>query len=87
MLYEVLQIVFSGGLHSLKQLAQQLDVSQALAESMIHDLVRMGYLKLVCGTCTEACACSLAGTCGIAGSGRIWALTEAGQEIVQSRAS
>jgi hypothetical protein len=88
MLHRFLQIVCSGGAFSLKQVAQQLDVSEALVESMIDELVRMGYLRPLEGICIDHCnGCPMAGTCSIGGSGRVWALTEAGKRIVQSGAS
>jgi hypothetical protein len=88
MLHELLRIVCSGGVHSLKQLAQQLDVSVALMETMIDDLARMGYLNPLNAECASNCnGCPVAGTCSIGGSGRVWALTEAGKNIVQSEAS
>ncbi len=87
MLHKLLHIIQSGNVHSLKQLAQRLDVSQALLESMIDELVRMGYLKALEATCTNGCdGCPVASTCSIGGSGRIWALTEAGQRMVQATA-
>jgi hypothetical protein len=88
MLHKLLRIVCSGGVHSLRQLAGQLDVSVALLETMIDNLARMGYLNPVKAECAGNCnGCPVAGACGIAGSGRMWALTEAGKKVVQSEAS
>lgn len=88
MLHELLSIVCSGGVHSLRQLAQQLDVSEALLESMINDLARMGYLNPLQAECASNCnGCPVDGTCSIGGSDRVWALTEAGRKLVQSEAS
>jgi predicted ArsR family transcriptional regulator len=88
MLNRLLRIICSGGTLSLKQVAQQLDVSEVLVESMIDELVRMGYLRPLEGICIDHCnGCPMAGTCSLAGSGRVWALTEAGIKIVQSGAS
>lgn len=88
MLHKLLKIICSGELHSLKQLAQQMDVSEALLETIMDDLVRMRYLALLNAECASNCSgCPVDGTCSIAGSGRMWALTEAGKRIVQLEAS
>jgi len=85
MLHKLLHIIRSGSVHSLRQLAQRLDVSQALLESMIDELVRMGYLRPIQADCGESCSsCPMSSSCGIGGSGRMWVLTEAGQRMVQA---
>mgnify|MGYP001093012673 FL=1 len=84
MLRKLLQILGSGGIHTFRQLAQQLDVSEKLLDSMIDELVRMGYLKPLDGKCTDDCShCPIAGVCTVAGLGRMWTLTEAGKRIAQ----
>jgi len=87
MLHKLLHIIRSANVHSLKQLAQQLDVSQTLLESMIDELVRMGYLRPIQAGCDESCSsCPMSSSCGIGSSGRMWVLTEAGQRMVQATA-
>ena len=75
MLERILQILATGGTHTLKHLAQQLDVSEELLESMIDELVHMGYLKPVHVKCGDDCNhCPTTGTCTSGGSGRVWVL-------------
>ncbi|MBM4429691.1 MAG: hypothetical protein FJ026_04985 [Chloroflexi bacterium] len=83
MLDRLLKLVSFGGAHSLKQLAQQLDTSEGLIESMLDELVRMGYLKSIAGNCHAACPdCPGANNSCLAGAGRLWALTDAGRKMV-----
>lgn len=85
MLHQLLQIIASGSVHTLKQLALQLDVSEALLDSMMDELVRRGYLRLVSATCCGDCGhCPMSSTCAVGSPGRVWVLTQAGQKIVQS---
>ncbi len=84
MLQQILQAVCAGGLYSLRELAQQLDISEELLESMIDQLVRMGYLKPLGASCVEHCHnCPEANRCSIGGSGRVWVLTARGEKIAQ----
>ena len=79
MLRQVLRIVAQGGIHTRRELAQRLDVSEELLEQMIDELVRIGYLKPVAGDCHHRCAgCPFATQCAIGGVSGIWALTEKG---------
>lgn len=79
MLNEVLSIIARGGIHTRRELAQRLDVSEEFLEQMIDELVRIGYLNPVVGDCHDRCAgCPFATECTIGGGGRIWALTEKG---------
>jgi DNA-binding IscR family transcriptional regulator len=76
---QVLRIAAQGGIHTRRELAQRLDVSEELLQQMIDELVRMGYLKPVAGDCDGRCAgCSFAAECAIGGAGRIWTLTGKG---------
>jgi predicted ArsR family transcriptional regulator len=84
MLLSLLQIIHSGQVHSLKQLAQQLDVSKALLKGMIDQLVRMGYLRQVKADCLGTCTgCRESSMCKTSDSPRLWALTEAGEKASQ----
>jgi len=79
MLERLLGLVATGGVHSYKALAQELNVTEALLDSMIADLVRLGYLRPTEGTCEGRCqGCPKSGTCGIGERGRLWVLTERG---------
>jgi len=46
MLEQVLDLLKDGELHSLKEIADKMNVSLPLLEKMIEELVRLGYLKL-----------------------------------------
>lgn len=84
MLQRILQAVSAGGVHSLQQLARQLDISEELLESMIDELARMGYLKPLGAPCAEHCQhCPEVNGCGIGSGGRAWALTASGKKIAQ----
>jgi hypothetical protein len=75
MLQQILQTVSAGGVHRLHELAQQLDISEELLESMIDQLVRMGYLKPLHVKCGDDCrGCPIASTCAIGNAGRVWVL-------------
>jgi hypothetical protein len=84
MLQRILQMVSAGGVHSLHELAQQLGISEELLESMIDQLVRMGYLEPLRPSCTGCCQhCPEANHCAIGGNARAWALTTRGQKLAQ----
>lgn len=84
MLEELLRIIAVGGTHQLKQLAHQLDVSEALLESMIEELVRLGYLQPLDARCCSNCkACPSAGECALGFANHVWVLTEAGKKLVE----
>jgi len=79
-----LQRLQNGGTYTVASLTRELGVSEALLELMIEDLVRMGYLAPVTGSCSGQCArCPLAKACTIGGSTRVWALTEKGSHKMQ----
>ncbi len=84
MLQKLLKIIGSGNVHSFTEIAQTLDISTELLESMVEQLVHMGYLKPLNATCGGNCrACPMAAACAIAATGRIWLLTQAGQRVAQ----
>lgn len=79
MLTQVLKTVADGGIHSLKNLARQLDVTEPLVEAMLEDLEKMGYLKRINTSCTGRCqGCESNPICAISAGGQIWSLTQAG---------
>jgi hypothetical protein len=81
----LLGMLAEGGVHTPAQLAVQLGVSERLAELMLADLSKMGYLRPISSvTCQElptggagpCTGCPVAGTCAVSGtSGQVWALT------------
>jgi len=81
-----MRVVAQGGIHTRRELAQRLDVSEELLQQMIEELVRIGYLNPVAGDCYDLCAgCPFAAECAIGGAGRIWTLTEKGAREVERR--
>jgi len=84
MLRKLLQLISAGGVHNLRELAQQLDVSELLLKNMVDDLVCMNYLKPLHAHCRDDCKhCPVTNTCTIGGSGCVWVLTEAGKKVAQ----
>jgi len=83
-LEKVLRTLRRGGTQRLQDLAQELDVSSELLESMIDELVRLGYLRRVEATCAGLCeACGEKARCVAGSRGRLWTLTERGQRAAQ----
>ncbi len=86
MLFELLEILRSGGAHTLTGIARRLDVSEALVQSMIDELVRLGYLRLAAQVCPGSCeACPMASCCANGAAGRLWTLTGAEHRARQSQ--
>jgi DNA-binding Lrp family transcriptional regulator len=86
MLQELLRVIDSPGPHSPRELARRLGASEALVQSMIDTLVRMGYLKPIEGARSNCDSCSSAAYCGEDGSARGWMLTKAGKRVVHNNA-
>jgi len=64
MIKKLLSIIKEGKVHSIREMAQTLNVSQNLVEQMISDLVRKGYLKEQPQECSQLCGdCSLNQLC------------------------
>lgn len=93
MLERILERLESGGMHSVRTLARELNVTEPLVEAMLADLERMGYLKRVCASgCSGDCAsCGLGASertecnpaCGIVGSGQLWTLARSNERPQQ----
>jgi hypothetical protein len=76
MLERLLRIVAAEGAATVSGMAQRLDVSPALAETMLADLVRQGYLKPLAVGCGGRCArCPLHTACLFEGPRRLWVLS------------
>jgi predicted ArsR family transcriptional regulator len=82
MLERVLASVAEGGLRSVGDLARQLDVSEALVETMLRDLAQRGYLREV-KSCRQECNHCPAGGCISFVPDKIWTLTAAGDRLTQ----
>jgi len=85
MLEKLLRLVAAGGVHSHAVLAQELDVTEALLDQMIEELVRLGYLRPVDASCPGRCEdCPMHETCGIGRGSRLWVLTERGERAARA---
>lgn len=77
MLERLLDLLQTGGSHRISDLAEALETTPEMVETMLEGLERMGYLKRLGKDCTGRCtACPLAGMCAAGGEGRVWAMTE-----------
>ncbi len=77
MLTRLLEMLKSGGVRRVADLARELGTTPELVEIMLEDLTRMGYLKQTGGSCSGACAhCEMAGFCAAGTQGQLWALTD-----------
>ncbi len=84
MLDNLLRIIATGGAHSYKELAHRLGISEALLDTMLEDLRRMGYLRLTGASCSACCEhCPMGDACAVGHAGRVWVLTEAGQRMAR----
>ncbi len=89
MLAELLRTLNSGGLHSMREVAQEMGVSEALIAEMADALARRGYLVPVtagCGSAAACSGCSMEPMCGTEArpAARILALTEQGRRAAAS---
>lgn len=78
MIEQLLRMVAEGGIHSYEELAQRLSISQPLLEAMLEDLSRLGYLRAVQNGCAGHCTGCGVSVCSLAGTRRLWTLTERG---------
>jgi len=69
------------GVCSYDELARELDVSQALVERLVADLLRSGCLRMAVDECMVAgcTGCPLHTSCSLPGSVRLWELTDKGR--------
>ena len=77
-------IAANEGVSSLDWLAREMDVPPAMAEQLIGELVRAGYLRTAYGECELAgCdACSLRSRCQPPVGVGLWELTEKGRRLL-----
>ena len=82
MLENLLELLASGELSTVQDVASRLSVSADLVEQMLQDLERGGYLVAVTGECDRHCAgCAQTSICAILGSRRVWRVTDKGQRL------
>lgn len=76
------------GSFALPELARRLGVSETMLDSMIEDLVRMGYLAPAGAGCEQgACQrCPQRGGCLLPSAARLWTVTPRGRKAVQAPA-
>lgn len=87
MLEQLLQLLAEGGVHSYKDLANHLSISQPLLEAMLEDLARLGYLRAVNEHCGGQCTACPIGSCSVKGPERLWTLTDKGSRAATRTAS
>lgn len=64
MLRESLRLIAAGSVTGVSDLAERLGVTPSLAEQLVADLVRLGYLQSPEATCSSRCrGCPLAQGC------------------------
>lgn len=82
MLENLLELLASGELSTVQDVASRLSVSVDLVEQMLQDLERGGYLVAVTGECDRHCAgCAQAAICAILGNRRVWRVTDKGKRL------
>ncbi len=78
MLKLLLERIAGGGTWTVEALAEELNATPALVETMLDDLTRRGYLKPVQNGCSGACAsCGMAAGCIQHAGQRLWTLNTA----------
>ena len=83
LLDDLLTHLISDKVHTMSELALEMDVSVDLLDQMLYDLERAGYLRAVERACGEQCTlCPERGICGVACRGRVWSMTEKGYRAV-----
>lgn len=86
MLERLLREVTAQGTVSSASLARSLGISEALAESMVEALRRMGYLQAAVGACPAPCdRCPVREACLFGGQARIWTLGRKGVLLLARR--
>ena len=73
LLEQLLALMRRGGVHSIAEVAAELETSPVLVETMLEDLSQRGYLHPVEAQCAQECkGCALSGQCAVTGGGRVW---------------
>lgn len=78
MLEKLLALLRQGDTYSYGELARKLDITEALLESMLETLGRMGYVRQVSMSgCAGHCqGCSQHNACAVGGQGKLWTLVK-----------
>lgn len=83
MLYRFLKIIQSGNVHSLLEIARQLDITPAMVTQVADSLTQQGYLQAVnpgCDASDQPCTDCLASS-SCQAIPRRWVLTDKGQAL------
>jgi hypothetical protein len=83
LLERLLRTITATGAFKPSELARQLGVTEGLLDTMLDDLVRMGYLQSVQADCTDCGTCPESQGCCVRSSNRVWLLTEDGQRLTR----
>jgi predicted ArsR family transcriptional regulator len=77
-------IAANDGTSSLGELAREMGVPPAMAEQLLTELARMGYLRTAQGDCppVSCAACPLQGQCGPPLGVGLWEVTEKGRHLL-----
>ncbi len=83
MLRKLLRLATSMGTARTSEIAHSLGVSPALAEQLLEDLTRKGYLESVVEGCSVPCErCPLQAACLFRNQARLWVLTRKGEQLL-----
>ncbi|NLE75212.1 MAG: hypothetical protein GX605_00490 [Chloroflexi bacterium] len=86
MLHEALRLMAESRVGSLRDLAEHLEVSEDLAEMILSQLQRLGYVRTDRLGCSGGCAgCPVAQGCVHRESLRLWTLTPKGQAALAGK--
>ncbi len=87
MLAAILKLAAERGSVTISEVARELSIDAALAETLFSELERHGYLKSMTPQCEGPCAaCSKSRGCGLLGGLRLWTFTKKGA-LAAGRAS
>jgi len=82
MLTQLLTLIQQGAARSKADLARQMNVSPALLEEMIQQLVKLGYLQDLACASDHCDACAAKGGCFTGAGQHFWILTAKGRSGV-----
>ena len=83
MLRKLLRLAASMGTARTSEIADSLGVSPALAEQLLEELTRKGYLEPVVEGCSVPCErCPLSVACLFRNQAHIWVLTKKGEQLL-----
>lgn len=85
MLAAILELAAERGTVTISEVARELSIDAALAETLFSELERQGYLKSVGSDCNAYCgACSKSRACTFFKGLRVWTFTKRGAETARA---